>query len=466
MPTHESIFISYRRSDSVDAVALINRELTDYFGKGQVFLDQDSIGYGISFPDRIKPAVENCKVMPVVIGPTWLSVTDDGGIRRLDTPDDWVRQEIELALKNKLYVIPVLLNGAAMPSKGELPQSIQELSEINACHLTTRQSTRLFKAGVEEIITTIEGNVLALKPPPPITLVPFEFRVVTLEVQKGLLGGRKVIEQSQKREAKQYIEDVGNGVWFEMVYIPEGSFIMGAPASEEESVDKERPQHKVTVQPFLMGKYPITQQLWRTVAGLPKVERELNPDPSNFKGDTRPIEQVSWHDAIEFCARLSRFSGKLYRLPTEAEWEYACRAGTSTPFHFGETITTDLANYRGTAYGDRSGSYRQGPKGIFREGTAPVGSCGVANAFGLYDMHGNVMEWCADHWHDNYEGAPTDGSAWLNPNSKIERHIRRGGCWFYDPGTSRSAARFEAEVGCRSYLDGFRIACSLPKNLQ
>jgi formylglycine-generating enzyme required for sulfatase activity len=157
---------------------------------------------------------------------------------------------------------------------------------------------------------------------------------------------------------------------------------------------KEKPQHQVTVQPFSMGKFQVTQVQWKAVATLTKVNRDLKPEPSKFKGDNRPVEQVSWYDAIEFCDRLSRKTGKPYRLPSEAEWEYACRAGTTTPFHFGETITSELANYNANY------TYGAGVKGIYREQTTPVGSFGVANSFGLYDMHGQVWEWCADHWHD------------------------------------------------------------------
>ena len=120
-----------------------------------------------------------------------------------------------------------------------------------------------------------------------------------------------------------------------MVAIPGGSFTMGAPKNERYSSDRESPQHQVTVQSFLMGKYPVTQAQWKAVAALPKVNRDLKLEPSKFKGDDLPVEQVSWYDAVEFCDRLSQHTGKQYRLPSEAEWEYACRAGTTTPFHFG-----------------------------------------------------------------------------------------------------------------------------------
>lgn len=165
-------------------------------------------------------------------------------------------------------------------------------------------------------------------------------------------------------------------------------------------------QHRVSLPAFYLGQHPVTQAQWRAVAHLPPVNLELNPDPAHFKGEHRPVEQVSWYEAVEFCHRLSQHTGKLYRLPSEAEWEYACRAGSTTPFYFGETITPELANYNGNY------SYGPGPKGEYRAQATPVGSFGV-NPWGLADMHGNVFEWCQDLWHPSYDGAPRDGSAWV-----------------------------------------------------
>ncbi|ARV59040.1 hypothetical protein BZZ01_10685 [Nostocales cyanobacterium HT-58-2] len=271
----------------------------------------------------------------------------------------------------------------------------------------------------------------------------------------------RIVINRSGRTAQYFLEDLGDGVELEMVLIPGGTFLMGSPEYELEHHESESPQHLVTIKPFCMGKYPVTQAQWKAVASLPQVNSELNAEPSEFKGANRPVEQVSWHDAVEFCARLSSHTKRPYRLPSEAEWEYACRAGTITPFHFGETITTDLANYRGTDNEQYkwSGSYGQGPKGIYREETTPVGSFGVANAFGLYDMHGNVWEWCADHWHSNYEGAPTEGSAWLDDNSNYYR-ILRGGSWHLNPGDCRSAFRFNNDAGGRVFNSGFRVVCA------
>ncbi|MBR8832694.1 MAG: formylglycine-generating enzyme family protein [Stigonema ocellatum SAG 48.90 = DSM 106950] len=272
-------------------------------------------------------------------------------------------------------------------------------------------------------------------------------------------SGRRRLTIHRRRQQNQYfIEDLGNGVPLEMVQIPAGNFIMGAPKNEKDSRDSERPQHQVTISPFFLGKYPVTQAQWQAVAALPQVNRELNPDPSRFKGEKRPVEQVSWYDVVEFCDRLSRATGKPYRLPSEAEWEYACRAGTTTPFHFGETITSELANYNGEV------TYGAEPKGTYRGKTTEVGSFGVANAFGLYDMHGNVWEWCADHWHDDYEGAPRDGSAWLIDNDNQMR-LLRGGSWYDSPEYCRSADRIRSAPDYDNVLIGFRVVCVPPSRI-
>ncbi|BAZ13839.1 hypothetical protein NIES4071_56790 [Calothrix sp. NIES-4071] len=264
-----------------------------------------------------------------------------------------------------------------------------------------------------------------------VLLKPFTFDVATVEVKK--VGRRKpqIIITKNPHSSRYFIEYLPNNVTLDMVEIPGGAFLMGAPKTEKESTDDERPQHEVTVPPFFMGKYTITQAQWRAVATLPQVNRELDPDPSYFKeekGENLPVEYVTWYDAVEFCDRLSKYTGKNYRLPSEAEWEYACRAGTTTPFHFGETITPELANY------DGSETYGSGSKGEFREKTTPVGSFQIANMFGLFDMHGNVWEWCNDDWHDSYEDAPVDGSSWLdekltkNDNDNTFK-LLRGGSW-------------------------------------
>ncbi|MBW4661616.1 MAG: formylglycine-generating enzyme family protein [Drouetiella hepatica Uher 2000/2452] len=289
----------------------------------------------------------------------------------------------------------------------------------------------------------------------------FDFEVVTLNKQ-----GKEI--QRQRQCAEYFTENLDSDLTLDMVAIPDGSFMMGSPESEEGRTDRESPQHQVTIAPFHMGKYPVTQAQWQAVAALPQIDRPLEPDPSHFKGKDRPVEKISWWEAIEFCNRLSRKTGKEYRLPSEAEWEYACRAGTTTPFHFGETIATDLANYRGTDWEYNGttypGNYGLGIKGVFREETTPVGSFKVANAFGLLDMHDNVCEWCADHWHENYQGAPSDGSAWLSENDNQMRMLR-GGSWYFIPSVCRSAPRHWYDPDNRYGNLGLRVVCAAARTL-
>lgn len=259
------------------------------------------------------------------------------------------------------------------------------------------------------------------------------------------------IIQRQPLVARYFMEDLGNGVKLEMAAIPGGTFMMGSPENEAGKKDWESPQHQVTVPSFFMGKYPVTQAQYQAITGN---------NPSYTKGSNRPVQQVSWNNAVAFCEKLSQRTGKTYRLPSEAEWEYACRAGTTTPFHFGETITTDLANYNGNY------TYGQEPKGVYREKITEVGSFGVANNFGLYDMYGNVSEWCQDHWHSSYEGAPTDGSAWLdieeNTNKRLLHggaRLLRGGSWHDFPVDCRSACRDYNFLDYDNLYMGFRVVC-------
>jgi formylglycine-generating enzyme required for sulfatase activity/tRNA A-37 threonylcarbamoyl transferase component Bud32 len=279
--------------------------------------------------------------------------------------------------------------------------------------------------------------------PPSLALETFEFEVVTVDT-----AGREV--SRDRPSAKVFTEELSKSVTLEMVLIPGGSFMMGSPEFEGDA--DERPQHKVTLEPFFMGKFPVTQAQWRAVAALPKVEQTLNPHPSKFKGLNRPVENVSWHEAIEFCARLSEKTGREYRLPSEAEWEYACRAGSTTSFHFGETVTPDLVNCS-------RDDYSVEVKSKYRKETTDVGSFQVANAFGLYDMHGLVWEWCADAWHNNYNGAPTDGTAW-EVGGDIYRRVLRGGSWSFGAELCRSASRSwnESDGGLR--ICGFRVVFS------
>jgi formylglycine-generating enzyme required for sulfatase activity len=237
------------------------------------------------------------------------------------------------------------------------------------------------------------------------------------------------------------VEDLGNGVKLEMVEIPAGTFYMGSPENEKGRYDSESPQHQVTVPSFFVGKYPLTQAQYEAIMGN---------NPAYFKGNNRPVECVSWDDGVAFCEKLSQKTGKNYKLPSEAQWEYACRAGTTTPFYFGESITPDLVNYNGNY------AYAAAPKGQYRKQTTDVGTF-PPNAFGLYDMHGNVWEWCEDDWQENYINAPVNGSALI---SRSDYKRLRGGSWLNDPGYCRSAFRSLSNLVNGNDNIGFRVVCS------
>jgi formylglycine-generating enzyme required for sulfatase activity len=224
----------------------------------------------------------------------------------------------------------------------------------------------------------------------------------------------------------------------ELVEVPGGSFRMGSLHGQ--GYPDEQPQHWVQVAPFWMSKAPISQAQWQALMGAHR---------GRFSGPDRPVETVSWHQAAQFCEKLSKKARQRFGLPSEAQWEYACRAGTNTPFAYGPTLTSDLANYNGefTFYG--------GPKGIYRHLTTDVGSF-PPNAFGLVDLHGNLWEWCADAWHDDYTGAPLDGSAWEN-GPRAEFRVARGGCWHDTPDVCRSAARIKVRAAEGDEMTGFRI---------
>ncbi|MDF5721358.1 MAG: SUMF1/EgtB/PvdO family nonheme iron enzyme [Rhizonema sp. PD37] len=310
----------------------------------------------------------------------------------------------------------------------------------------------------EEQTKTPSSSVPQSKPSSAIQTQPFEFEFVTLKLVQKRSGPFGLFRQStfpeinrSRGRAEFFAENLGYGVLLEMVAIPGGQFLMGSPDNELERLETESPQHIVTIQPFYMGKYAVTQKQWFAVMGN---------NPSHFQGAKRPVEQVSWNDAVKFCQRLMQKTGKDYRLPSEAEWEYAARAGTTTPFHFGETITTDLANYRGTDWTYKEkvylGNYGHGSKGEYREQTTVVGKF-PPNAFGLHEMHGNIWEWCQDTWHKSYKGAPSDDTAWLSENNNDYCRLLRGSSWHSPPEFCRSALRERKADGNEHHNVGFRV---------
>jgi eukaryotic-like serine/threonine-protein kinase len=317
----------------------------------------------------------------------------------------------------------------------------------------------------------------AVKSPPPVPLLPTppvpsivsaqpalqEMSFVSARVEiveqikvmvtndPGFWGDSKQTKERRRvaREAKAidtpllnatyFVESIVAQISMVMVKIPAGQFLMGSPNHEEGHGERESPQHLVSVPEFFIGQTLVTQAQWQQVMGN---------NPAGFKGNLQlPVESVNRLDAELFCDRLSQQAGRKYRLPSEAEWEYACRAGSTTPFGYGETITTELANF------DGKHTYGHGSQGRLRYRTTPVGYF-PPNSFGLYDMHGNLWEWCADHWHSNYLDAPIDGSIWQGTSGS---HVLRGGTWNGGPRSCRSACRVKSDTYARVNYTGFRV---------
>jgi formylglycine-generating enzyme required for sulfatase activity len=266
----------------------------------------------------------------------------------------------------------------------------------------------------------------------------FSFETVTVN-EYG-----EIITRTNK-QAFYYTENLDNGVSLDMVYIPAGSFMMGS------NFPSEKPIHKVTLKSFYLAKYLITQAQYMAVM------RKNRAYFNYFKGHEHyPVECVSRKKAMEFCLRLSGSTARKYTLPSESQWEYSCRAGTNTSFYCGDTITMELANYDGRKY-----KY-DNPKDKYKSRTTPVGKY-LPNPWGLYDMHGNVYEWCLDNRSTDYTTAPVDGSAWRDNNINNiydKRIILRGGCFFDSDYCCRSSYRYnEVIADFYNWNIGFRVVC-------
>jgi len=372
--------------------------------------------------------------------PSPLPRPDPSGSRQVVTPDP---STPGLSRRRVLQILGfggVGVGGAVIASRlGSSPSPTPSPSSTSSPSLRSTTTPTPSPVSPSSVPPTLQFSV----PPGTLQLELVEFTVVTVDEQ-----GNRV--KKETGSAGIFKEDLGGAI-LEMVGIPGGTFTMGSPNNEADHATHEGPQRNVTINAVLMGKYPVTQSQWQSVAKLPKIKADLQPAPSHFKGADLPVEQVSWNDTVEFCARLSKETGREYRLPSEAEWEYACRAGTTTPFHFGSTLTTNLANYDGTY------TYGSGSKGEYRRQPKAVGSFSP-NAFGLYDLHGNVWEWCLDYSHDNYQGAPSDGSAWIF-GGDANAPLLRGGSWNSNPASCRSAYRAWDGPGNRRNFFGFRVVC-------
>ena len=384
-------------------------------------------------------------------------------IRRLDLDVPEMSRQVERSA-----------SPTAAPNASLAPTAARQRLLTQPIKLTRRQAlgiAALAAAGTGAVIAAPSIRRLLSKPP-----------LKTVAFDTATVDEKAVRNPPEKHTAKVFTEALGSGVGLDMVSIPGGSFTMGSPTDELERQANEGPQHHVMLAPFFMSALPITQAQWAAavLAHPNPIRRNLNPNPSFFKGIDLPVESITWNQAEEFCRRLAELTGRAYRLPSEAEWEYACRAGTISAFHFGPTITPELANYCGTGgavcgesdgesiasdvynnakYG--SGAYGQGPIGVFRGTTTRTGTF-PPNRFGLYDMHGNVWEYCLDLWSPNYAEASSDGSANVLGPSDGPR-ILRGGSWSHNPAICRSAYRDSNPPDYSGWQGriGIRVVCTV-----
>ena len=268
---------------------------------------------------------------------------------------------------------------------------------------------------------------------PNLTLQSFTFPFVTL-------NGNGEILQVQNNQAYRLVETLPGEIPLTLIALSGGTFQMGSPHGQ--GYEDEMPRHLVSLPPFLIAQALVTQQQWQAVMG--------RAPHCRFHGPDLPVERVSWKSVRAFCQALSKKTGNAYHLPSEAQWEYACRAGTATPFSTGETITTLYANYCGEHI------FRNEPRGVYRHTSTPAGTC-LPNPFGLYDMHGNLWESCADRWHPDYSGAPFDAASW-EQGGEIGYRVARGGSWHEPPNNCRSATRLRIAEDEEDDMIGFRVA--------
>ena len=485
------VFVSYKREDRADIEPLV-RLLED---EGlDVWWDPDLIA-GDRFDEIIADEIEKAACVIVAwskrsINAIWIrdeaSVGRDRGIlvplsldgvlpplgfRQIQTPNlsNWAGDVSDPRLQQLIAGVHRLVR-TRRPSGSALDHP-PRAAPPRALTLSRRHLFLLGAAG----ITSAAGAWIGMSQQGKKSLPPV--RQDTVDVVTIDSTGRSQAPQSQ---AVHVFDLPMGGVAMQFSIIPEGRFQIGSPPGEGERQENEGSPRLVGIRSFAIGRTAVTQAQWRVLvdAAPDPVTIGLPPNPSFFHGDDLPVETVSWNQAEEFCRRLSGMTGLRMRLPSEAEWEYACRARTTSPFYFGPTITTDLANYCGTGgavrgtddgvdissttYGDAtygSGAYGEGPTGTFRGSTVAALSF-PPNRFGLYQTHGNVWEHCADTGPVDYRLIPTDGRPHLGAEGA---HVIRGGSWSHNPAICRSAYRDAVSpdnVGWDGRI-GLRVVCEL-----
>jgi formylglycine-generating enzyme required for sulfatase activity len=479
------VFLNYRRADAEAWADRLFERLIRQFPRENVFMDIDgNIPFGFPWAQWLDSQVAACDLMLVLIGRTWVAEFQ----ARADPDErDFVRVEIESVLARKIPVVPVFLGDASVPRSADLPESVRPLMALQAARLQRLS----FDADAEVLITGIARSI-ALARGEAVAVAPLRQRQDPAARYRA--EGRIRIEAAVIEGAPDgwFLPGNGKSEWFadvrggpEMVVVPAGSFMMGSPPEEIAALkkeypsvdaawfDAEGPQREVMIaQAFAIGRHAVTRgqfaafveatgrkmpdEAWTWEDGKGELRKGRSwRNPGFAQDESHPVVCVSWEDAQAYAEWLSGVTGKPYRLPSEAEWECAARAGTKTPFWWGPSITTQQANYDGNS------TFRGSPKGEYRKATVPVQSF-AANPWGLLQVHGNVWEWCEDVWHPAFSGdAPRDGSAWLKGGDALSR-VLRGGSWYNIPQFLRAAQRNLTLPGLRGSGLGFRLARTLP----
>jgi formylglycine-generating enzyme required for sulfatase activity len=478
------IFISYRRDDAADAAARVAERLAARFGRGSVLMDVNILRPGQRFDRRLEEALAVCDVLIAVIGARWMELLKARERLKAETDEpDYVLEEIGAALRRGIVVIPVRVGRdgqmPTLPRRSELPEDIRDLvlhekhdvaherfdrdlAELADAIVEVRRAPQPLRgpmrwhwsaAGIG-IIGSAAMLALYLWPAPTATRVA----VAPSHRSVVLPAGRAPAPLTVEEEHALGRDNIHKGMRFrecavcpEMVVVPSGSFTMGSPPEEEGRSESEGPQVRVTfARPFAVGRFEVTFAEWDACV----TERGCSHRPSDDWGRGRqPVMRISWDDITrQYLPWLSRRTGKTYRLLTEAEWEYVARAGTTTPFWWGASITTSQANYYGEA------TYGGGPTGEYRGKTVPVNSF-APNPWGLYNVHGNVWEWVQDCWNDNHSAASPDG--FVRADGDCSHRVLRGGSWYGYPRVLRAAYRISLASAFRYDFWGFRVARSL-----
>lgn len=463
MKTKPDAFLSYTRFDDrrgkisefrswlSDAVEEVSGHPFEIF---QDVDDERGIGLGQKWKDVLDEMLDQARFFVPILTPKFFNSSPcrDELTKFLELERKTGRQDLVLPI---YWITCPSLEEGHLKAKDELAQAIGERQHWDWRDLRfeafEEEGPQRDIAGLASQIERARRNVLRVIDTPKRAVIGRETEAAKKPTPKLMIVASQPKSPADlppiQRKPFEVFKDLDAPWCPEMVMIPAGTFMMGSPEDEPQREDNEGPQHLVEiVEPFALGLYTV---MFEEFDHFCNETGHRKPDDRDWGRGRRPVIDVFWKDAQAYCSWLSQETGQKYCLPSEAQWEYACRAGTITPFNTGTTISTDQANYNGHE------PYGREPRGDYRRKTTDVGSF-VANSFGLYDMHGNVSEWCADQWHDDYHGAPNTDAVWLT--SDDARHAMRGGSWYSDAQNLRSARRDAPLPDYRSSGIGFRCA--------